>query len=209
MFKRKLTRRYVRLRIKCTALWLKKKPWIAYAIKHKLLLYVTNISLVIRIVWMTHKYDKLEIESKKDKELVMYYLSESNALRKVYSDIPVSISEKKKIGKIFLMMSTNDYYNFQFLNEIGLEGYDYLGLQDEQIQDSTSSQIYNFHDAIVSHKDGREWFREPFISNLDTIPLAAFKASRIEYNNDTIVIGLYFNLDKLKRELNLKDNEKD
>lgn len=199
-------RRILAFRIRCVRRFLNHKSWIHEMIKRKVLLYVSIISLTCQLFlergWRRDAEMEMHIESKK----ALMFESQAKSLRKTYSDIPASLFEKLKRGDRFIMLNTNDYYGQQFTSKLGYDKYDYLGEQDAEIQDPKAAEDYNREDLEVTVTGERKWFKGVFIDKRkDTLRIATFKARRIEINNDTILIGLVFDLEKMKKELNLKE----
>ncbi len=193
---------------------LKKKDWVKKLIKSKIILFFPVATLSLRVVALQTTRDKyLEkyivcLDEKKEIEKQKQRIeSQADGRRKLYDDINVSYLEKKKTNDIFINIANNDYYEFQVLSLFDAKGYDLLGNEDVEIQDTLSASSFKVEDALVAETGIREWSRQPVIRGKDTVWFGAFKFRRIEINKDTIVGTLVFKLDKLKRELKLKDYE--
>ncbi|QQV90151.1 hypothetical protein Ingeline5_15 [Cellulophaga phage Ingeline_5] len=133
------------------------------------------------------------------------YESQAKSTVKTYDNLKASFFVKIKRGERLIMLGTNDYYDYQFTSKLGLEGLDYLGREDEKIHDTISAKDFNVNDFKTINYLDRAWFSEEFIIKEDTQKVASFKFKRIEFNRDTLLYGLVFDLEKLKRELKLKD----
>ncbi|AGO49700.1 hypothetical protein Phi13:2_gp090 [Cellulophaga phage phi13:2] len=193
-------RRILAFRLRCAKKRLRQKAWVRRIIRSKVLVYIPVAMLSIKLY--------IEREARVTAEVkAALYESQAKSTIKTFDDMKVSYFEKLLRKNYFIMLGTNDYYDEQFTSRLGFEGIDYLGKKDSDLQDTTSAYGYSKSDMKVVYSLDREWFREYFIVKKDTQELAVFKFCRIELNKDTVVGGLPFDMEKLKKELKLKDIE--
>ncbi len=183
--------------IKNNLLTIRKKTWVKKIVKLKILIYIP--------ILISNYLLYVERQKKEDAQMIAYfYQSQAKSKARTFDDLKIAYSEKLKRGDKLIMLGTNMDYDIQFLNKLGYSGIDYLGKHDNAVHDSITEMNYNRNDFYIAHVLGRKWFKEEFVLKNDTQKLAVFKFGRVDLNTDTIIGGFVFDLNKLKKELNLK-----